>query len=113
MGDIKTIVSISVFGVVGLLALVGALKGLSRGIKRQSIRTATIILSIILSFVAVKVLYGVVLGFFNEPSMLAVLEKIEGFGLEIDAETKEVLADFSRFPWLLSLAPWLSCRCLS
>ncbi len=94
MGDIKSIVTIALLALVGLLALIGMLKGLRRGIKRQSIRTATIILSIVLSFVAVKILYGVVLGFFEGATMTEIFDKLEGFGLGLDAETKDMLAGF-------------------
>ncbi len=94
MGDVKSIVTIALLALVGLLALIGMLKGLRRGIKRQSIRTATIILSIVLSFVAVKVLYGVILGFCDVATMGELFTKLEGFGLALDAETKDMLAGF-------------------
>ena len=52
--DIPTIVSYAVLGILGLLVLIGALKGLSRGISRQLIRTLTVVASIALSILAVK-----------------------------------------------------------
>ena len=93
MGDVKSIVTIALLAIVGLLALVGMLKGLSRGIKRQSVRTITIILSIVLSFVAVKILYGAVLGFFDGMTMQELFVKLEELGAGLDAETKDMLAD--------------------
>jgi hypothetical protein len=94
MGDIKTIVTAALLGLAGLLGLIGMLKGLSRGIKRQAVRTTTIILSIVLSFVAVKILYGAVLGLFEGTTMAELLAQIESSGLAIDAETKDLLKDF-------------------
>ncbi len=92
--EIGQIVTYVLLGLVGLLALVGALKGLSRGIKRQSVRTVSIILSIVLSFVVVKILYGVVLGFFDCASMAELFTKLDELGLALDAETKDSLANF-------------------
>lgn len=94
MGDVKSIVSIALIAIVGLLALIGMLKGLRRGIKRQTVRTISIILSIVLSFIAVKIIYGVVLGFFEGATMPEIFTKLEGFGLALDAETKDMLAEF-------------------
>lgn len=94
MGDIKTIVTLALFGLAGLLAVIGMLKGLFRGIKRQSIRTATIVLSIILSFIAVKIIYNVILGFFEDTTMMELFVKLDELGLSLDAETKDMLKDF-------------------
>lgn len=93
-GDIKGIISLALLVIVGLLALVGALKGLSRGIKRQTVRTVSIILSIVLSFVAVKLLYGIVIGFFDGKTMPELLSMLEGYGITMDAETKDMLSSF-------------------
>ncbi len=92
MGDIKTIVIASILGLSGFLGLIGALKGLSRGIKRQTVRSLTIVVSAVLSFVAVKILYGAVIGYFENATMLDIFARLESFGLTLDAETKDALS---------------------
>ena len=105
MVDIKTIVTASILGLAGLLGLVGALKGRSRGIKRQTVRTITVVLSAVLSFFAVKVFYGVITGFFESATMNDIFLKLEGFGLELDANAKDALSGFDPviFEYILAL----------
>ena len=46
-----------ILGIVAILGLIGALKGLTRGISRQLIRTITIVASAVISFFAAKGIY--------------------------------------------------------
>ena len=47
-----------IYGIVGVLALVGALIGLSRGLYRQTVRTVTVVAAAVLSFVLITALYS-------------------------------------------------------
>ena len=49
-----------IYGVIGVLALIGALAGLSRGLYRQTVRTVTVILAAVLSFIAIGLLYSAI-----------------------------------------------------
>ena len=65
-----------IYGIVGVLALIGALWGLKRGIYRQTVRTVTIILSVVLSFVAIGVLQSTL---FTALDGMTVAEVIDNF----------------------------------
>ena len=47
-----------IYAVVGVIALVSALLGLSRGLYRQGVRTVTIVVAAVLSFIAVGLFYS-------------------------------------------------------
>ena len=88
MTDVKTIVIASLFTFSGILGLIGALKGRSRGIKRQTVRTITVLLSAVISFVLVKALYGAVMGFLDTATMDEIFLKLEGYNVYVGAEIK-------------------------
>lgn len=58
-------ISLVLLGFIGVLALVGALKGLSRGISRQTVRTLTVIAAAVISFILAKSCYTLMSDFFE------------------------------------------------
>ena len=57
-------ISLVLLGFIGVLALIGALKGLSRGISRQIVRTLTVIAAAVISFFLAKSCYTLMSDFF-------------------------------------------------
>ena len=72
-------ISLVLLGFVGVLALIGALKGLSRGISRQIVRTLTVIAAAVISFILAKSCYTLMADFFDgkttEDILLLLTEK--------------------------------------
>lgn len=99
--DIPTIVSYAVLGILGLLVLIGALKGLSRGISRQLIRTLTVVASIALSILAVKFLSGQIYAYFDGKTGEELLAQIANMGITVNGEPLNV----NDFEWLGNFDP--------
>ena len=70
-----------IYGVIGFLAIVGALIGLSRGLAKQTVRSITIVLSVIISFVAVSMLYGTLSDYLDGMTMTDVVNKLIELGV--------------------------------
>ena len=56
--DISMMVSYAIYGVFALLAIIGLVAGISRGIRRQLIRTVTVAASAVIAFVVTLALKG-------------------------------------------------------
>ncbi len=96
MEQIASYVSIGLWVFVSILILIGALKGRSRGICRQGVRTVTIVLSVLLAFLFSNLCFNKVCSFITDNGMNGVIELIESNGLTtFDAETKEILIAIS------------------
>lgn len=80
-GDLAAYVALGMAGVVILLALVGFIKGATRGIGRQGVRTVTVAISAVLAYFATHSMLPVVVDFFEGKSMLEIfaMVKLDGF----------------------------------
>lgn len=77
-----------IYGIVGVLALIGALAGFSRGLYRQTVRTVTVILAAVLSFVAISMLYSSLLSELEGKTITDVIGILVEKGvLAADADT--------------------------
>ena len=77
-----------IYGIVGVLALIGALAGFSRGLYRQTVRTVTVILAAVLSFVAISMLYSSLLSELEGKTITDVINILVEKGvLSADADT--------------------------
>lgn len=77
-----------IYGIVGVLALIGALAGLSRGLYRQTVRTVTVVVAAVLSFVAISVLYSTLLAELEGKTIADVVDLlIEKGVLAADTDT--------------------------
>ena len=76
-------VAIGIWVVVGIFVLIGALKGRSRGIGRQTVRTLTVAGSLVLSVFLTKLLYRMLMTWLDGKSTEEIIAKIEGFGIKI------------------------------
>ena len=88
-------ITLAVLGVVLVLGIIGALKGLSRGITRQIVRTITVVGSAALAIWLTKVAYSnYFLPFFDGKTTGDIIIEIQGLGI-IPAETDiSLLANF-------------------
>ena len=75
----------------GLLALIGALVGRSRGLARQCVRFATVILSIVNAILLTKWLEKILLDKISSMSGDSLVDTLDGFGLGIKGSEYEIL----------------------
>ncbi len=76
-------VAIGIWVIVGIFVLIGALKGRSRGIGRQAVRTVTVAGSLLLSLFLTKLLYRTLMTWLDGKTTEEIIEKIESFGLKL------------------------------
>ncbi|GEM_PF-4416932 len=77
MGSIGGYVALALYGSVVLFALIGLLKGLSRGILRQTVRTLTVGLSAICSFVLCQKVYPTLAQFLDGKKVSDVITELQ------------------------------------
>ncbi len=96
--SIASTISLVVLGILGVLVLIGALKGLSRGISRQVIRTASIILSVVISFILVKISYSAIFGYFDGKTVEDIIADLSATassaGVQLNPEDFASLSNF-------------------
>ncbi len=69
-------IALGIAGVCGVLMLLGALKGLSRGLTRQTVRFLTIIASIVISVLAATGITNALIGFFDGKTLQEALTEL-------------------------------------
>lgn len=70
-----------ILGIVAILGLIGALKGFTRGISRQLIRTITVIASVVISFFIAKGIYTSLSDFLSDKTMADIEELLVNYNL--------------------------------
>lgn len=88
MQTILPIVNYVIYGIVGLLALIGALLGLRRGLVRQTFRLITVAAAVIVSFIVATALYPKLMAEFEG---MTVLEICAQYGISLSAEASSWL----------------------
>jgi len=88
VSDIANYVGLGFWGIIAILVLIGALKGRSRGILRQMVRTLTIVASIVIGFLVSGAAYNSVT---QEITEKKVSGYIASFGIQLDEEAIEML----------------------
>lgn len=87
----SAIISYSILGVVGVLAVFGALLGLIRGVCRQMVRFVTILISIVASFIICSQLYPALI---SNVSGYNLAELLIGYGVNMEEAQIKLLACF-------------------
>lgn len=93
--DQAAYVAIVMAGIAVVLALVGFLKGITRGIGRQGVRTITVVLSVVLAYFGTHSMLPVVLDIFEDKSILDILAtvKLDGIITALAPEFADLLAN--------------------
>ena len=90
------IFTIILAAIIGLLVLIGLIKGITRGIGRQAVRTVTVILSALIAFIATNVLAGVFYEKFGSMTPEELVGIIESVGVQITGTDLEpILSNLS------------------
>lgn len=75
-------VALSVIGVLAVLVLIGALKGFTRGVTRQTVRLITVGISAVGAYLATTLLTGAVIGYFDGKTVEQIVVDL-GFAEQI------------------------------
>ena len=79
--DIAAYVALGMAGLVLVLGLIGFVKGATRGIGRQGVRTVTVVISAVLSYFATRNMLPLLVDFFEGKTMLEMMKQIKVDGL--------------------------------
>lgn len=110
----ETIISLLLLIVTAILAVTGTLKGMRNGIKRQAIRTGTILIGILVSILLAKICANSIIGWLENQDAASLSSLLESFDLELDAETlgqidATTLAYIIAIPVALFISPAIFC----
>lgn len=85
------ILTISLLSLVGLCLLIGIIKGATRGLGRQTVRTITIIASVILALVITNALKNSIFNSFSSLTVDELISAIEGTGYAVRGTSLETI----------------------
>lgn len=83
LADILDYVGMGMWVFAALLTLIGALKGRSRGLCRQIVRTITVAASLLIALFATQYVYNFISGWIGGQTTASMLSMLEGFGIDL------------------------------
>lgn len=93
LADILGYVGMGMWVFAALLTLIGALKGRSRGLCRQIVRTITVAASVLIALFATQYVYNFISGWITSQTTESMLTMLEGFGITL-GDFGEILSYF-------------------
>ncbi len=93
LADILGYVGMGMWVFAALLTLIGALKGRSRGLCRQIVRTITVAASLFIALFATRYVYNFISAWIGGQTTESILSMLEGFGITL-GDAGEVLSYF-------------------
>jgi len=92
--EVYEIINYVLLGLTALLALIGALKGLNRGVCRQTVRLLTIVVSIVIAFFLSRMIGSVIFNKLEGMTVEELIAKLVEGGLIASAEDLKILTYF-------------------